>query len=334
MLPSRHPIAAMTAALSAAHPWLGAGAPNPSVGAAVFDADGRLLASAAHQRAGQPHAEALVLSECQRLGLLPRVYSLATTLEPCNHHGRTPACSEAIMAAGIQHVVYGASDPNPLAAGGAARLRDAGISVVGGVSAQPCLLQLAPFLYHQRTGLPWVTVKLAQRPNGGMTPDWGSKTFTSAPSLLLAHRMRKKVGAILTGSGTILADNPLFTVRHLTDFPDMQRQLIILDRRHRVPTNYLAAAKDRGFMATVAADFGQALADLGRAGVLEVLVEAGASLLASVQASGQWNLWVTITQGLNGGEDGVDYQLNPAQYLPFQPASFRLDDWLPAVVKA
>jgi len=322
-------IAAMTAALKAAHPWLGAAMPNPTVGAAAFSADGQLLAAAAHQRAGEPHAEALVLAECRRQGLLSQVDTLAITLEPCNHQGRTPACSALIIDSAVRRVVYGAGDPNPQAAGGAARLRAAGIAVAGGVAEQACLLQLAPFLYHQQTGLPWITVKVAQRREGGMIPDPGAKTFTSPPSLLLAHRMRKKAGAIVTGSGTILADNPLFTVRRLPDFPQVRRHLAILDRRGRVPADYPAAAADRGFAVAVADDFGQALINLGRAGVLEVLVEAGSTLLASIQTSGQWNLWVTITQGLNGGADGVDCQLNSSHYLPFQPSSFRLDDWLP-----
>jgi diaminohydroxyphosphoribosylaminopyrimidine deaminase/5-amino-6-(5-phosphoribosylamino)uracil reductase len=322
-------IAAMTAALKAAHPWLGAAMPNPTVGAAAFSADGQLLAAAAHQRAGEPHAEALVLAECRRQGLLSQVDTLAITLEPCNHQGRTPACSALIIDSAVRRVVYGVSDPNPQAAGGAARLRAAGIAVTGEVAKQACLLQLAPFLYHQQTGLPWITVKVAQRQDGGMIPDPGAKTFTAPPSLLLAHRMRKKAGAIVTGSGTILADHPLFTVRRLPDFPQVRRHLAILDRRGRVPADYLAAAKNRGFAVAVADDFGQVLSDLGRAGVLEVLVEAGSTLLASIQASGQWNLWVTITQGLNGGEDRVDCQLNSSHYLPFQPSSFRLDDWLP-----
>jgi diaminohydroxyphosphoribosylaminopyrimidine deaminase/5-amino-6-(5-phosphoribosylamino)uracil reductase len=325
---SRH-ITAMTAALKAAHPWLGAAMPNPTVGAAAFSADGQLLAAAAHQRAGEPHAEALVLAECRRQGLLGQVDTLAITLEPCNHQGRTPACSALIIDSAVRRVLYGVSDPNPQAAGGAARLQAAGIAVVGGVAEQACLLQLAPFLYHQRTGLPWVTVKVARRQDGGMQPDQGAKTFTSPPSLLLAHRMRKKMGAIVTGSGTILADNPLFTVRRLPDFPQARRHLVILDRRHRVPADYLAAAKDRGFAVAVADDFTQALTNLGQTGVLEVLVEAGSTLLASIQASGQWNLLITITQGLNGGADSVDCQLNSSHYLPFQPSSFRLNDWLP-----
>jgi diaminohydroxyphosphoribosylaminopyrimidine deaminase/5-amino-6-(5-phosphoribosylamino)uracil reductase len=327
---NRH-ITAMTAALKAAHPWLGAAMPNPTVGAAAFSADGQLLAAAAHQQAGEPHAEALVLAECRRQGLLGQVDTLAITLEPCNHQGRTPACSALIIDSAVRRVVYGVSDPNPQAAGGASRLQAAGIAVVGGVAEQACLLQLAPFLYHQRTGLPWVTVKVARRQDGGMQPDQGTKTFTSPPSLLLAHRMRKKTGAIVTGSGTILADNPLFTVRRLPDFPQARRHLVILDRRHRVTADYLAAAKDRGFAVVVADDFTQALSALGQAGVLEVLVEVGPTLLASIQASGQWNLLVTIMQGQAGAKDEVSSQLNPVSYLPFDPSLFSLDAWLPTV---
>ena len=130
-----------------------------------------------------------------------------------------------------------------------------------------------------------------------MIPPKGAKTFTSPASLVLAHKLRKRADAVLTGSGTVLADAPEFTVRRVVDFAGKRRFQAILDRRGRVQAPYLQAAVDRGFQTFIATDIAAALRHLGDLGALEVLVEAGPAVLQSVQDGGFWDEWITIEQG-------------------------------------
>lgn len=306
-------ISAFRQALAAAHDFEGATAPNPPVGCAVLDAQGKVLAVAAHRRAGTGHAEAEAIAECRALGCLDLIHTFVVTLEPCTHFGRTPPCCEAILATPARTVLIGANDPNPqVAGGGVEKLRAAGLDV-GAVddldhqdaallSAQAHRL-IAPFAKKMRTGLPWITVKQALDANGSMIPRAGQKTFTSPASLTLAHRLRRRADAILTGSGTILADAPLFTVRHVPDFPHKSRYLVILDTRRRVSHDYLDAARDRGFQISISASLNEALRQLGEDGALEVLVEAGPQVTASVLRSGLWDEHFRIT----AGKDGKDH---------------------------
>lgn len=217
-------IETMRLACAEARKWLGATSPNPPVGAAALDSEGKILALTAHQRAGELHAEAVLIEQCRRQNLLHLIDTLCITLEPCNHHGRTPPCTEAIIAAGIKRVALGARDPNPhVKGGGIERLKQAGIEVISGINEDECRQLISSFAYAVQTGKPFVTLKRAFDPHGSMIPPPGQKVFTSPGSLRFAHRLRKKSDAILTGSGTILADNPLFTVREIPDFPGKRR---------------------------------------------------------------------------------------------------------------
>lgn len=280
-------------AVQAAKIWEGATAPNPAVGCVLLDAAGAVLAEAAHVRAGAPHAEAAALA----LARGP-VHTAVVTLEPCAHHGRTGPCADALLQAGVRRVLIGAPDPNPLAAGGAARLRDAGVEVEPWPEpfAAEARRLLAPFATRVTRGRPFVTVKEALR-DGSMIPPPGQKTFTSATSLVLAHRLRKRADAILTGSGTVLADRPEFTVRHLPDHPGKQRLLAILDRRGRVDEAYLTAARARGLVPQRFGDADEALAALAAQGCNEVLVEAGPQITAHFRSTRLWDEWVRIEAG-------------------------------------
>lgn len=301
--------AGMRAACSAARRWLGATTPNPPVGAAALDAEGNIIGVAAHQRAGQGHAEALLLRQLQANGLLAATHTLCVTLEPCNHHGRTPPCTEAILAAGIKHLAIGVCDPNPhVAGGGAARLQQAGLAVTMGVEAELSAQLLYAFAYSVTLGRPWLTVKRAFDAQGSMIPPLGQKTFTTPAALRLAHRLRKRADAILTGSGTILDDNPCFTVRHVPDYPGKQRMLAILDRRRRVPAAYLADAQARGLMPVVYETIEAALADLAARGVRDILAEAGPQLSASLLASPFWAQDIVIQAG---GDERITVQYHP-----------------------
>lgn len=316
---------AMNYALAEARHWIGATSPNPPVGAAALDAQGNLLAVAAHQRAGQLHAEPSVIALCRQKGCADQIHTLVVTLEPCNHTGLTPPCTETIIAARIPHVVVGTVDPNPKVSGsGIERLRIAGIQVSVGCEEQACRWLAHAFINKQVTGRPWLTVKRAYRSNGSMIPPKGQTTFTSSSSLNLAHRLRKKADAILTGSGTILADNPALTVRHVRDHTDKIRRLAILDRRRRVPVSYLESARKRGFLPAVYDSLEEAIHELGGYGVQDILVEAGPSLSASCLPYA--NLHIDITQG---NPDRVDCCVHQPCACNLMPETFNLEDILP-----
>ncbi|WP_342627210.1 bifunctional diaminohydroxyphosphoribosylaminopyrimidine deaminase/5-amino-6-(5-phosphoribosylamino)uracil reductase RibD [Nguyenibacter vanlangensis] len=304
---------AFRAALDEAVRHMGATAPNPPVGCAILDADGTILTVAAHHRAGAAHAEALALRQCADQGLMDRAAIAVVTLEPCNHTGRTGPCSEAILASPIRTVWIGAADPNPrVAGGGGERLRAAGCAVHGlaerddpaGLAlAADCRALIAPFVHWSRTGRAWLTVKQALDAQGSMIPPAGRTTFTSDAALTLAHRLRRATDAVVTGSGTVLADRPGLDVRRVADHAGRAaRVLAVCDRRGRVPEDWRAAAAGRGFEIVTCDDIARLPEMLGAAGVLWALVEAGPTLLAAVRAEGVWDDWLTIRAGAESGE--------------------------------
>lgn len=322
-LPAGVIAAALSQALAQAAEYAGATAPNPPVGCVLLDVQGNTIAVAAHRKAGAPHAEAAAIALSRENGGFARIHTVVVTLEPCNHTGRTPPCTEAILSTPAQHLWIGAADPNPtVRGGGSQRLAAAGLTVkfIADLDVpEACDLAsaaerlIAPFSKHARTGLPWVTVKQALDPASGMVPPAGRKTFTSEASLVFAHRLRKRADAILTGSGTILADDPLFTVRKVPDFTCKHRHLVILDRRARVPQTYVAAARARGFEVWLAQSLPHALRQLGDVGALEVLVEAGPQLTGAVLASELWDEHVLIRQNNNrSADDQITIRLRTA----------------------
>ena len=305
---------AMAAAVEAASAFRGATAPNPTVGCVLLDPDGLILAVEGHRRAGGPHAEAAAIETCRQRGTAVRIAAVVVTLEPCNHHGRTPPCTEAILSTSARRVVIGALDPNSaVAGGGTGRLRAAGLAVDALESlagrrareiAADCAALLAPFRHRVMTGRPYVTVKQALDSRGSMIPPPGARTFTSEAALRHAHVLRRRADAILTGSGTVLSDDPAFTVRRVSDHPGKRRTLAVLDRRRRISARYLADARARGFEPMIVDDLGDALDRIGTAGALEVLVEAGPSVTAAVLDGGLWDEHVTIRQ--SAGMAGAD----------------------------
>jgi diaminohydroxyphosphoribosylaminopyrimidine deaminase/5-amino-6-(5-phosphoribosylamino)uracil reductase len=148
----------MRHALKAAAPYLGAASPNPSVGAAAFDADGSLLAAAAHLARGEAHAEQRVFDLCRAEGTYGRLHTLAVTLEPCNHHGLTPPCADAILSSPVRRVVVGLRDPNSRARGGLVRLAAAGIETSDGILAASCWNQMAGFVMRHAAGRPFTVM--------------------------------------------------------------------------------------------------------------------------------------------------------------------------------
>ncbi len=306
---------------------MGATSPNPPVGAVALDEKGEILAVAAHRRAGTDHAEAALLKLCREQGLLPRLHTLCVTLEPCNHFGRTHPCTEAIIAAGVRRVIIGVRDPNPqVTGGGSERLRHAGIEVIEGVEAEACRRLIHAFAFHARTGRPFVTVKRAFDAAGSMIPPVGKKTFTAQSSLILAHRLRKKADAIVTGSGTILVDNPLFNVRHVEDYPDKRRILGILDRRGRVSQGYIDEAARRGVDVVIYQNLDSCFFDLESRGIRDVLVESGPLLSQSVLSSSHWTMGVDV---VHEEADKIDLTFNRDQETTLDINGLEIDALLP-----
>jgi diaminohydroxyphosphoribosylaminopyrimidine deaminase / 5-amino-6-(5-phosphoribosylamino)uracil reductase len=230
----------MRLALRLARLGLGATSPNPMVGSLLVKR-GQIIGRGWHHQAGLPHAEIEALRNAQRRGHSAEGATLYVTLEPCCTHGRTPPCTEAIIAAGIRRVVVGTIDPNPKHAGkGLTILRRAGIQVEQGVLEKECERLNEPFNYWIRHRLPFVTVKAAMTLDGKIaTPAGESKWITGKTSRAYAMKMRESMDAILVGINTVLADDPSLTVRgpktegRRPNRKELRR--IVLDAQARTP---------------------------------------------------------------------------------------------------
>lgn len=220
----------MRQALKLAARGRGRTAPNPMVGAVVVR-EGRVVGLGFHPRAGEPHAEVFALRQA---GEAARGASLYVTLEPCCHHGRTPPCTEAVLASGVRRVVAAMPDPFPKVAGGGLRLlREAGLQVESGL-LQPQAEELnRAYLKAVRTGLPWLTLKLAMTLDGKIATRTGdSRWVTGEAARRYVHRLRDWTDAVLVGSGTALADDPELTAR----LPGARNPLrVVVDSRARLP---------------------------------------------------------------------------------------------------
>jgi diaminohydroxyphosphoribosylaminopyrimidine deaminase / 5-amino-6-(5-phosphoribosylamino)uracil reductase len=291
----------MARALTLAAKGLASAHPNPRVGC-VFVRDGRIVAEGWHERAGGPHAEAMALARAVDSVAGATAY---VTLEPCNHHGRTPPCSEALIKAGVRRVVYAVDDPDPrVNGGGARRLRDAGVLVESGLLEAEASALNAGFIKRMRHGVPLVRLKLAMSLDGRTAlSDGRSQWITGAAARQDVQYWRARSSAVLTGIGTVLADDPRLSVRP-AGAGVRQPLRVILDRQLRTPPGarvfedaaaqgvwIFTAATDPQRSAALAArgarieqtvDLAQVLATLGKAGVNELLVEAGATLAGAL----------------------------------------------------
>jgi diaminohydroxyphosphoribosylaminopyrimidine deaminase/5-amino-6-(5-phosphoribosylamino)uracil reductase len=271
-------------------------APNPWVGCVLVAADGRVAEGATHPPGG-PHAEAAALAAAADAGIDPTGATAYVTLEPCSHVGRTPPCADALVAAGVGRVVVGLGDPDPLVRGrGIDRLRDAGIAVelAAGPAAEAVADQLAPYVTHRTTGRPHVVLKLAASLDGRTAaPDGTSRWITGAAARADAHRLRAESGAVLVGAGTVRADDPALTVRHVPG-PDPLR--VVLGTAP--PGARVHPCLE------VAGDLGPILDDLGGRGILQLLVEGGAGVAAEFHRAGLVDRYVIyLAPALFGGDD-------------------------------
>jgi len=222
----------MARALALATQGRGLTSPNPMVGAVVVR-DGVLIAEGVHERAGGPHAEAVALT---RAGERARGATLYVNLEPCNHSGRTPPCVDAIVRAGIRRVVSGTRDPNPrVAGGGTAALIAAGVEVTPGVLEREARDLNRVFFTAVARQRPHVTMKWAMTLDGKIAAfDRASRWITGPAARLEAHRLRSQSDAIVTGIGTVLADDPALTVRLDPPWP-REPYRVVVDGRARFP---------------------------------------------------------------------------------------------------
>lgn len=293
----------MTEALNLARKGWGRTGPNPMVGAVIVRR-GTIVGVGYHKAAGEPHAEVEALNAA---GALAHDADLYVNLEPCNHFGRTPPCTRALIEARIARVIYGADDPNPgVEGGGAEALRKAGVQVVGGVLAEECRTLNEVFFTHIVLKRPFVYLKLAMTLDGRIATRRGeSKWITSEESRDRVHRLRDSVSAVMVGIGTLVADDPALTVR-LPIGEGRNPIRVVADSRLKTPlaaeifnpsspgsviiacaanppTRKRAALEAKG--ATVIPTIGKPRVDLvdlcGRlyeAGVTSLLVEGGADL--------------------------------------------------------
>jgi diaminohydroxyphosphoribosylaminopyrimidine deaminase/5-amino-6-(5-phosphoribosylamino)uracil reductase len=233
----------MQRALELAELGWGSVQPNPLVGAVVLDASGRPVGEGFHAHYGGPHAEVRALAAAAHAA---RGGTLVVTLEPCAHYGRTPPCTTAIIEAGIERVVFGASDPNPDAAGGGRVLHAAGLEVVGPTDETAVRRQNALFFHWHEQHRPFVTLKLALSLDGRLGEPGRRTQITGPEAQAEAHRLRAGYDAIMVGAGTALVDDPLLTVRGTVQ-PVRPPVRIVLDSRLQLPvTSRLSTSTDLG----------------------------------------------------------------------------------------
>jgi diaminohydroxyphosphoribosylaminopyrimidine deaminase / 5-amino-6-(5-phosphoribosylamino)uracil reductase len=290
--------ALMHRAVAVADSVRGTTAPNPWVGCVIVSGhDPAQVFEGATAPPGGPHAEVVALAQAGDLHA--QGATLFTTLEPCAHHGRTPPCTDAIIAAGVARVVIAVEDPDAHVAGrGVEALRAAGIEVTVGSGAAEVSEQLAPYLKHRTTGQPWVVLKMAASLDARTAaPDGTSRWITGPEARRDVHRLRARSDAILVGAGTVRIDDPELTVR-LEDGATPKQPLRVVLGSAPPEARIHPALELSGPLADV-------LTELGRRGVLQLLVEGGASVAHDFHAAGLVDRYVLyLAPLLFGGDDG------------------------------
>jgi diaminohydroxyphosphoribosylaminopyrimidine deaminase/5-amino-6-(5-phosphoribosylamino)uracil reductase len=298
---------------------------------AVIVRDGCVVGEGYHPEAGQPHAEIFALRQA---GEKARGADLYVTLEPCSHYGRTPPCTEAVLAAGIARVFVGTQDPNPQVSGRGIRLlRVAGVGVQVGILEKECRHLIAPFAKHVTTGLPYVILKSAVTLDGKTATSSGdSQWISSVASREHVHRLRDRVDAVMVGIGTVLKDNPKLTTRLPGGGRDAMR--IVVDSKLRIPeeaavfsvdseestviaTTPLAAVEKMERLRARGAqilqigekegqvDLSELMRRLGERGIQSILLEGGSGINASGLREGLVDrAMVFVAAMFIGGGDG------------------------------
>jgi len=255
---------------------------NPRVGCVLLGPDGATVAEGWHRGAGTAHAEADALAHARGAA----VETAVVTLEPCAHHGRTAPCADALIAAGVHRVVYAVGDPAD-GAGGGARLRAAGVETVAGIGSEAVEAQLHSWLTAVRRGRPWTTVKWAQSLDGrAAAADGSSRWITGAPARADVHRRRAESDAIVTGTGTVIADDPALTARDDAGAPLGHQPLPVVVGARPVPEGARLRRHPAGLVEVGAQPLLEVLTGLHGRGIRRVLVEAGPALTSAVLREG------------------------------------------------
>ncbi|WP_227496985.1 bifunctional diaminohydroxyphosphoribosylaminopyrimidine deaminase/5-amino-6-(5-phosphoribosylamino)uracil reductase RibD [Planctomonas psychrotolerans] len=267
---------------------------NPRVGCVLLDVNGAVLAEGWHRGAGTAHAEVDALSQLPPSAA--RGATAVVTLEPCNHTGRTGPCSEALLRAGIGRLVYGVRDPGPASSGGAERLANAGVDVIGGVSADEVSESIHAWLTAERLRRPFVTIKWASSLDGRIAAaDGSSRWITGDPARHDVHERRAAVDAIVAGTGTVLADDPSLTARRPDGSLAEHQPVPVIIGERPVPDD---AAVRRGPVPALVypdRDLPTVLTDLFERGIRSVFVEGGPTLASAFLAAGLWDEILTYT---------------------------------------
>ncbi|MBJ03235.1 MAG: riboflavin biosynthesis protein RibD [Euryarchaeota archaeon] len=282
-------VACMRRALELAELGRGQVSPNPPVGCVLAN-DGVILSEGWHDHIGDLHAEQAAIADAEAKSVATEGCVAYVTLEPCNHFGRTPPCTQALLWAGVSEVVIAAKDPNPTVRGqGVQVLLDAGIKVREGLLEDEAQLQMQSFMHWCACKRPLVTLKAAMDLNGVVDGEKPGR-FTSEESLDAAHRLRRHCDAILVGVNTIIRDNPTLNIRRVPLEKGKQPMRIVLDRNLRIPDDAIVLTdggetilvhiqpEERGVVlpsGTGGVDLSALLEHLGDRGVQELLVEGG-----------------------------------------------------------
>jgi diaminohydroxyphosphoribosylaminopyrimidine deaminase/5-amino-6-(5-phosphoribosylamino)uracil reductase len=293
--------------------------PNPRVGAVVVDAGGSVVGEGAHTGPGRAHAETIALEEA---GAAARGGTVYVTLEPCIHHGRTPPCLDAVLAAGVATVVVANTDPDPRVSGaGLVRLREEGVEVVEGVMPEEAAAIDPAYFHHRVTGLPLVTIKYAMTLDGSVAAaDATSRWITSESARNDAHRLRAEMDGVIVGAGTLRSDDPALSVR-LDGFDGPQPRPVIVAGSGRLPGRARLWGRDpiviatsetaipSGSLVVVGGERGMpdpvaAVRALGDLGLLALLLEGGPTLAAAWWRAGVVTKGVAYLGALVGGGTG------------------------------
>jgi len=271
--------------------------PNPRVGCRIVDANGALISQGIHERAGHEHAEVMALKAA---GERARGATAVVTLEPCNHFGKTPPCVDALIAAGVARVVFGAGDPNPEAAGGAEKLKDAGVEVVGYVREREADAIIEPWWFSKNHHRPFVTLKIAATMDGFVAAqDGSSRWITGEMARIAVHQLRARVDAVAVGTATAVTDDPLLDVRLEGNWPQ--------------PAHYVIGKRDlprlrmKDAIQISSHDPREALEQMFTDGVRHVMVEGGATVASAFIRAGLVDqlLWFTAPKLLGAGVDAI-----------------------------
>jgi diaminohydroxyphosphoribosylaminopyrimidine deaminase/5-amino-6-(5-phosphoribosylamino)uracil reductase len=325
----------MKEVLRQAKKGLGRTSPNPAVGAIIVK-EGKIVARGYHRRAGLPHAEVEALN---KLGGKAPGHSMYVNLEPCNHHGRTPPCTEAILRSGLKRVIVGMKDPNPgVSGGGCDYLKKNGVSVTTGVLESECRRLNESFIKYVTSRHPFVRVKSALTLDGWIATATGhSQWITNESSRQFVHRLRDRSDAVMVGIGTVLADDPLLTTR-LKRGKGRDPLRIVVDTHLRTPEDakilhhdssadtIIAVGADaatrepegKGLSVVICPtkhgriDLKALLGILGDMSVTSLLVEGGASLVGSlVRERLVDKFYVFKAPKILGGDDGIPMTAGP-----------------------